>query len=172
MDYETGECFRDVETGETPAPALINNETGEMEINYTRPTYKKPFKVPSTVNHKTKQQQLQEQQTDEGCIYTEPPQKRVSVAPAFAILTLLFFVPVFGILVSIIEFLIHMWTHKKNKTLRNSNLYYRSPFHDIVSEFCSLCIEENSKNKITKLQDKRNEKFTKYGIEYVRRIVT
>lgn len=168
MDNETGELYRDDETGEVAAVGVINKETGEMEMNYTGPTYKKPFKVVSSstkLNYKTTTKHFDDN-------HMNWRTKRVSVAPAFTILTLLFFVPVFGIFTAIIECFIHVWTHKKNKTLRNTNLYYRSPFHDVTSEFCSLCIDETTKNKITKLQDKRNYKFMKYGIEYVRRIVT
>lgn len=169
MDNETGESCRDLETGEVSSQGVVNCETGEVEMNYTRPTYKKPFQVPSSCKPKPPASSNEHNAALRDYMSHT---KRVSVAPAFAILTLLFFVPVFGIFISIIEFFIHMWTHKKNKKLRNTNLYYRSPFHDIICEFCSFCIDENTTNKITKLQDKRNDKFTKYGIEYVRRIVT
>lgn len=186
MDNETGEDYRDNETGEIPSPGIINSETGEVEINYTRPRYKKPFKIPSTtkpsssstsafrnnINRFYDYHYNNSKKSTKHLNYLLPDSKRVSVAPAFAMLTLLFFAPVFGVLISILEFVIHVWTHKKNKKMRNMNIYYRSPLHDITSEFCSICVDENTKNKITKLQDKRNDKFTKYGIEYVRRIVT
>lgn len=165
MDRETGENSPDQETGEMPATARINLETGEMEINCNCPT-RSHFRIPkeeSQTKHeywvaKGRQNYLTKKQTD--------------MSPALLLLIPVFFMPAVGIVISILEILIHMWAHKKNKKLQNTNRFYQSPFHIFVCEFCHLCIDENSKNKITKLQDKRNNKFTKYGIECVRRVVT
>lgn len=167
MDLETGEDYRDLETGELPARPSLNRETGEQEpINTEPPKYtcknsKKPFRVPSSYTNTI---------TESSTILHNACNRRAPII--FALLIIAFFIPPIGVVISITEILLHMWAHKKNKQLRNTNMYYESLFHDILCEFCRLCIEENSKQKITKLQDRSNNKFTKYSFEYVRRVVT
>lgn len=168
MDWETGEEQPDHETGELPAVPRLNCETGELEMNCNRPSLiqRKPFKIPKNYTRKATKSKL-DSCAKKGIIRTSN-----NMSPALLLLLPVFFLPSVGIVISIVEILIHMWCHRKNKKLQNTDKYYESPFHIFVCEFCKLCIDESAANKITKLQDKRNNKFTKYGIEYVRRVVT
>lgn len=169
MNWETGEGLPDQETGELPAVPRLDSETGEMEMNCTRPSVpiqRKPFKIPKNYLEKPSESKINTCMTKNVSIPTN------KISPALLLLLPIFFLPAIGVVISIVEILIHMWAHKKNKKLRHTNRYYQSPFHIFVCEFCKLCIDENAANKITKLQDKRHSRFAKYGIEYVRRVVT
>lgn len=175
MDSETGECYRDKETGELPAVAKVNLETGETEINHTMPEKesRKRFRVPN--NNPTKKS-MPRSQTKQ---YHVPPDgdthfSTSDVVPCvlFLLPTTLCFYPIIAAFLSIVEVILHVWAHKKNKTLPNKEVWYQSPLHIFVREFCGACKEQRSVNKITMIQDKRNYKFIKYGIDYVRGIVT
>lgn len=169
MDIETGENYPDQETGETPSIPHLNMETGEREMNRQRPipSNKRPFKIPKNCTKQVKEKI----ENDKKCHAVKKNVHSSAISFAFLLFIPVFFMPAVGVLISFIEVVLHMWAHKKNKKLKNSDFIYQSPFHVFLSEFCHLCIDENAKNKITKLQDKRNYKFTKYSIEYVRRVV-
>lgn len=177
MDVETGENrqnYPDEETGELPAMPSRNLETGEAELNCKSPdqshNHRKTFKIPKA---EMKPDGKEKCPKVPKCIKMKSKlKKNTELSPVLLFLIPVFFLPAVSIILSCVEISIHMWAHKKNKRMKNKNVFYQSPFHEFISEFCVLCIEENSKDKITKLQDKKNDKFTKYGIEYVRRIVT
>lgn len=59
----------------------------------------------------------------------------------------------------LLEIYLHMCCHKKNKFLKDSVLYYRSPFHVVTSIFCGVCRESDSSCKIGQLQDQRRTRY-------------
>lgn len=69
------------------------------------------------------------------------------------------------------EMSLHIWAHHKNKTLKNTNVYFRSPFHGISSEFCALCQNETCMNRVGKMQQIRMHKFLRQ-CNYMKRVVT
>ncbi|XP_044263426.1 uncharacterized protein LOC123010507 [Tribolium madens] len=153
---------KDEETGE----ALLNRniETGEDEyISSVAPLRKKTFKIPPTYTKKAKNGKK---------TINLDLSPTFSTALLFLLPTTIFFYPILGILAVMVEAVIHVWAHRKNKSLKNQHLYYQSPLHIICKEFCGSCREEESKMKISKIQEKRADKIKKYGLEYVRRIVT
>lgn len=168
MDCETGEeNFIDSETGECLSRLQLNLETGEDESNYGTPNYyrKKIFKIPNNntpynvrkPNHSSDVSDIESGSIASALMYLLP--------------TAFFFNPLIAVVLFIIEMSLHAWAHKKNKKLRDSTVYYQSPLHIIVSEFCAACREEVSSNKINKIQEKRS-KLKGCGIECVRQIVT
>ncbi|KAF5279081.1 hypothetical protein FQA39_LY05759 [Lamprigera yunnana] len=165
MDSETGECLRDEETGEMPACAEINLETGESEINHT---------APEIQQNTTRKFRIQNTTTRQEFIKANKNKTYISeVVPCFLFLfsATLFLNPVFVACLCILEGCLHVWSHKKNKISIKKGIYYQSPFHVFVCEFCGVCREEHSKKKITDIQDKRNYKFIKYSLEYSQGIV-
>lgn len=169
MDLETGEVQMSVcdrETGEMPASPRLNSETGEPEMNFTQPTARRSFRIPQGYIR-----QPCEQPDHQQCHLPADDFRntRMSSVILFLLPTVIF-APVVAIFLGVLEISLHIWAHKKNKSLRGSDIFYQSPLHVIVSEFCACCIDENSKKKITKMQDKTNNKLTKY--HYGFRIVT
>lgn len=168
MDYETGEPIcADRETGELPAVPIVNVETGEKECNYTCPREssesRRTFKIPRIYSPKVGEE-------EDISIVTFPSDK-ISPALMFLLPTAFLFNPVFAIFLGFIEMVAHAWAHSKNRKLENSGIYYQSPLHIIVREFCASCREEEATNKIHKIQERRS-KLKKCGIECVRQIVT
>ncbi|KAJ3662696.1 hypothetical protein Zmor_007031 [Zophobas morio] len=154
---------KDAETGEEIT--RLNLETGEVEFIITSkklPAKPKVFRIPtSCMNLKKREEKIK---FDSSPTFT--------AALVFLLPTTIFFSPILGLLVVLIEVIIHVWAHRKNKLIRHKNLYYQSPLHIICKEYCGACKEEESKIKITKFQEKRADKFKKYGFEYFKRIVT
>lgn len=74
-------------------------------------------------------------------------------------------------LLMMFEVILHVWAHRKNKSLKNASVYFRSPFHAISSEFCALCQNEMCMDRVGKLQQKRMHKFFRQ-CNYMKRIVT
>ncbi|XP_017779215.1 PREDICTED: uncharacterized protein LOC108564629 [Nicrophorus vespilloides] len=166
MDCETGERLCDKETGESPAKHETNQETGECEINCVGP--RRPFKIPTEY---IRQDTLEETRKFDKMMSKSRTRNRISPTVLFLLPTLVFFSPIVSIFLGIVEISLHIWAHKKNKSLTNRDHYYQSPLHIILSEFCASCLDERMKMKITKIQDRKNSRFIKYGIEYFRRIV-
>lgn len=160
MDSETGEIYQDTETGEKEL-TKVNTETGETEMTV------KPHQERSTKKFKIPNPQKPIKKEEKHKASTNTTSDTVQVI-LFLLPTVLLFFPVLAALISIVEIAVHVWAHKKNKILRNTNFYYQSPLHICVREFCGACRDEISANKISKIQDMRNDKFTKY----VRRVVT
>ncbi|XP_018576749.1 uncharacterized protein LOC108915259 [Anoplophora glabripennis] len=153
----------DMETGEILYPSQYNAETGEYEGFLALPQRVK-FQIPPQIkpNKKTHRGPKMDEQNLE-----------LITAAIFLLPTAILFNPVLWAVALILEIVIHSWTHKKNSTLRNDTVhYYRSPLHGIVKEFCAKCKDSNAKEKISKLQDRRNDKMRKYGLESIRRVVT
>lgn len=71
----------------------------------------------------------------------------------------------------IFKVILHVWAHHKNKTLKNANVYFRSPFHDISAEFCALCQNETCMNRVRKMHQIRMHKFLRQ-CNYMKRVVT
>lgn len=84
-----------------------------------------------------------------------------------AVLCFCWFLPVLMFL----EMSLHIWAHHKNKTLKDANVYFRSPFHGISSEFCALCQNETCMNRVGKMQQIRMHKFLRQ-CNYMKRVVT
>lgn len=152
----------DRETGELPAVHLLNSETGEKECNYTRPLELRPsrssFRIPNPSPHKS---------------HPKEEKDICAITPAlmFFLPTAFFFNPLLALVLASAEVTCHIWTHKKNKALREKGMYYRSPLHIFISQFCGSCREKNSADKINKIQEKRS-RGRSCGIECVRQIVT
>lgn len=169
MDSETGEeNYIDSETGELLSPYQLNLETGEEETSYrsswqhrVRRTFKIPSSTPTIapVTPKVRNQKA--------------PMQSGSVSPAlmFLLPTAFFFNPFIAALLFVIEMSLHTWAHKKNRRLRDPTVFYQSPMHIIVSEFCAACLDEQTSNKINKIQEQRS-RMKGCGIECVRQIVT
>lgn len=168
MNPETGEeNIADSETGESPAIWKLNAETGEHECNYVCPVQrrqtKKIFKIPNMY--------MTDIQVQPKTSWSTLQSGSISPIVMFLLPTAFFFNPFIVIVLFMIEAYLHTWAHKKNKQLRDSPLYYQSPMHAVVSQFCASCREEESANKINKIQEHRN-KLKGCGIECVRQIVT
>lgn len=73
--------------------------------------------------------------------------------------SLMIFPGLFCVMLTIFEVYLHVRCHQKNKRLKNSNSYYRSPFHIITSIFCGACRENDSASKIGQLQDERRDRY-------------
>lgn len=164
MDLETGETVRDEETGETLIP-VVNLETGETEIHSTSTNTQnrsRKFRIP----HQHTSQKATEI-NESKCFITS------DIVPCLIFLfsATLFFNPIVIACLGTLEVCLHVWAHKKNKKIIHKNIYYQSPLHIFVCEFCGKCLEERSKKKITRIQDKRNYKFIKYSIDCSRGIV-
>lgn len=163
MDYETGETrMADRETGELPAICLLNSETGEKECNYSGPPQRRrpntTFRIPNSVAVKSSPK-------------SEDEMAAITPALMFFLPTAFFFNPLLALVLASAEVTCHIWTHKKNKSLRGKGVYYRSPLHIFISQFCGSCREKNSAEKINQIQEKRSRNRG-CVIECVRQIVT
>lgn len=158
MDEETGELAgRDCETGEwLPYIPECDSETGESENSATMPQRTK-FRINNYHGNRH-------------CCQ-KPLTRDMSPALLFLLPTLFFYPGLATLIIALLEVTIHMWAHKKNKTLTNKSVYYKSPMHIVASEFCAKCRDERTMDKVGKLQDKRAHRF-KCHYEYVKRIVT
>lgn len=165
MDYETGEMsLADRETGELPAVHLLNSETGEKECNYTCPPQhrhqtRSSFRIPNPTPQRSTPARVEDETS------------AITPALMFFLPTAFFFNPLLALVLASAEVSCHIWTHKKNKALREKGVYYRSPLHLFVSQFCGSCREKNSADKINKIQEKRS-KGRGCAFECVRQIVT
>ncbi|KAJ8933208.1 hypothetical protein NQ314_014155 [Rhamnusium bicolor] len=171
MDPETGEYYADSETGETSysssssSSSSFNVETGEYEGDNCLP--RRRFRVPSSCYTPT-----QKKDGSKKLLKVDKQEWELITAAIFLLPTMILFYPVLSVFALMLEIFLHTWSHKKNKTLKCDNIYYQSPLHGIAKEFCGRCKFEDAKVKITKIQDIRNDKLRKYGLEYIRRVVT
>lgn len=157
MDTETGENFNiDDETGEILTEKKYDNETGEHDTTTLNKRIKK-FRI--NLNKKN-------------CGIRKPIVTR-DLSPAIIVLlpTLFMWPGIATVGIAVLEVMVHMWAHRKNKRLGDSRVYYRSPMHIVASEFCALCRDQKDVDEITRIQDKRINRF-KCNYEYVKRIVT
>ncbi|KAJ8978951.1 hypothetical protein NQ317_009347 [Molorchus minor] len=153
MDLETGENYRDSETGEIYCETFYNEETGEFEgNNHHSPTIK--FKIPSSALITKENKWIKNYRSTKA----SKNELELITAAIFLLPTLILFYPVLGLLL----FYIHGPT-KRTKNLKKIRLCITRALHIILKEFCAKCRYENAKRKITKIQDIRNDKLTKYG---------
>lgn len=160
-DDETGEviCYR------------INDETGEpvIEDNVVpvcltskerdkKPESKKYMKFPKCYMAKTKKFQSLKANIIAG---SNP----ISFRMLLIIPTVAIFPALLCIMLFILEIFLHINCHRKNKQMKNTNLFYRSPFHVVTSIFCASCRESQSSSKVGQLQDQR-----RYRYDYIRNI--
>lgn len=73
--------------------------------------------------------------------------------------TVMIFPAFLCVLLMLLEIYLHVRCHKKNKLLKDSSLYYRSPFHQVTSTFCGVCRESDSAWKVGQLQDQRRNRY-------------
>ncbi|XP_050360818.1 uncharacterized protein LOC126780394 [Nymphalis io] len=152
----------DDETGEV-ITYQINNETGEHSIlnkipsifstKHTKNTF---FKFPKGYINKSKKFQALKENILAGANTTSP--RLFLIIP-----TLMIFPSLVCVILMLLETLLHVRCHKKNKNLKEPNLYYRSPFHVITSTFCGLCRDSDMVSKIGQIQAKR-----RYRYDYLR----
>ncbi|XP_011299653.1 uncharacterized protein [Fopius arisanus] len=180
IDKETGESlFSSVDDDDTD---LINKkiisstndaETGEPEVDVGGTSTKRrvPFQIPRKIkeelsskeNAKNKKQGLADP-LPEGTSFAQ-------TNPVFLFLPAIFYCRWFALGLTVFEVLFHRWTHYKNKSLRDSDVEFRSPFYGITSEFCALCQYETRMDKVGKMQQIRMHKFLKQ-CHYMKRAVT
>lgn len=163
MNGRKGETRVDTETGEILYPPLYNPETGEYEGHFYLPL-KSKFRIPP--------HQRLDKKTLNKPMKVNKMEVEIIVAAILLLLAMVMFYPIVAIAVCICEIILHNWVHKKNKTLKDDTFYYRSPLHCIVKEFCARCKDVSATEKIWKLQDERNDRMRKYGLESIRRVVT
>lgn len=157
MDIETGEItVQDNETGEwmSQLPSY-DSETGEPEnLNFT---FRSKFRIQTHNCTKNATKKLVTRDMSPILLVMLPT---LFISPGLA-----------TIAIALLEVVIHMWAHRKNKTLVDKGIYYRSPMHVVASEFCARCRDQRTMDKIGKIQDKRAHRF-KCHYEYVKRVVT
>ncbi|XP_043286390.1 uncharacterized protein [Venturia canescens] len=190
--------FIDEETGESivrpvsSSPPVNNAETGEPEIGGLKIGMKRrrvPFQIPrevkdqlNTLEKEKRKKRRQEKpgkgrrrsdREDEKFIDVEPVSGTsfAQTNPIFLFLVAIVYFRWILALFTIFEVVFHIWTHHKNKRLKNTNVFFRSPFHGVTSEFCALCQNENCMDKVGKIQEIRMHKFLRQ-CNYMKRAVT
>lgn len=152
--FTTFRC--DEETGEI-IMCQVNEETGEpsMNQNFFRKNsvceLKRPRKqitFPRGYMSKTKKFQTLKKKILAGS-------NTISHRMLLSIPTLMIFPSLVCVMLVILEIFLHIYCHRKNGMLRNSQLFYQSPFHVVTSIFCGVCRDRNTASKITALQNKR-----------------
>ncbi|XP_060832976.1 uncharacterized protein LOC132916716 [Bombus pascuorum] len=180
VDEETGESISlpDSDCEIRRLVSSINNaETGEPEINIVgiettksrRIRFQIPKEVKETLSIKDATLKKSENLMDLEPVSAGTTFGQVNPVCVFflAVLCFCWFLPVLMFL----EMSLHIWAHHKNKTLKDANVYFRSPFHGISSEFCALCQNETCMNRVGKMQQIRMHKFLRQ-CNYMKRVVT
>ncbi|XP_058797091.1 uncharacterized protein LOC131667602 isoform X1 [Phymastichus coffea] len=162
----------DRETGEELEYEMSNAETGEPEPHYQSPNRKKPFKIP--IQETENQSIVNSSREKKIWPEFEPVPTGVSFGETKPICLLLPAIVycrwLLGVL-ALIEWLLHVYAHRKNKCLSNENaFFFRSPFHAITSQFCAVCQNETCMNVVGKIQQNRMHKFFKQ-CHYIKRVV-
>ncbi|XP_072744199.1 uncharacterized protein [Anoplolepis gracilipes] len=179
VDEETGEdlihSFVDCDIRQSSIDSMAMNdaETGEPEVSLIdnrmvrgHHLRRVPFQIPKEVKEKSsKKRHLTE---------LEPVPAGASfgqINPICLFLPAIIYFRWFLALLMLFEVILHVWAHHKNKTLKNANVYFRSPFHDISAEFCALCQNETCMNRVGKMHQIRMHKFLRQ-CNYMKRVVT
>lgn len=164
MELHSNE-YLDSETGEISYCDTWNVETGEYEgeLHYLV----KKFKIPRSYFTTDAKKSTPMPRKRQKCQQTEIDFIHALI---FLLPTMILFHPVLGIVVCVAEFFLHTWSHRKNKQLKSSTVYFQSPLHLISKELCGRCKAQNEAMQITKLL--KNDKFKKAGLDYIKRIVT
>lgn len=148
----------------------MNQETGEEE--YNQKSQRHNFKIPpSYLNNPQNSKKNTRIIPNTSIEHKRPALTAAAILYLLPVTILCYFYPATGMVGLFFEARLHIWTHKKNKQLKNTDRYYQSPMHIIHKEFCASCVEEQNKLRITKLQEKRHDRIRKYGLEYVKRVV-
>ncbi|CAB3226196.1 unnamed protein product [Arctia plantaginis] len=152
----------DDETGET-ITYTINEETGEPLVEDTSPSInfairqvsippkEKYMNFPGGHISKTKKFQSLKANIIAG---SNQVSHRMLLIP-----TLMVFPSLFCVVLMVLEVFLHVRCHKKNKLLKDPNLYYRSPFHVVTSTFCGVCRDCDTASRIGQLQDQRRNRY-------------
>ncbi|XP_045784146.1 uncharacterized protein LOC123880200 [Maniola jurtina] len=150
-DDETGEVITYHVNDETGERAVINKLPNIYIVDRLWSTHKF-LKFPRGYTSKTKKFQDLKEKIITGANTTSP--RMLLLIP-----TLMIFPSVVCVILMLLEIFLHIRCHKKNKNLKDTNLYYRSPFHVITSTFCGWCRECDMASKIGQIQDKRRYKY-------------
>ncbi|XP_046977030.1 uncharacterized protein LOC124543056 [Vanessa cardui] len=156
-DDETGEVITYQINEETGEPSVLNKIPSIFSVKQTK-NNRKFFKFPNGYMSKTKKFQALKEKILAGANTTSP--RLFLIIP-----TLMIFSSLVCVILMLLEILLHVRCHKKNKNLKDANLYYRSPFHVITSTFCGLCRDSDMVSKIGQIQAKR-----RYRYDYLRGI--
>ena len=180
VDEETGESIS-VPAGECEITRLINSvnnaETGEPEISLvgteTTKNRRMRFQIPKEVKETLSSKDSCSKKNknllalEPVPVVSTPGQMRPICILLLAILCFRWLIPV----LTLLELSLHVWAHHKNKSLKNSSVYFRSPFHAISSEFCALCQNETCMDRVGKMHQIRMHKFLRH-CNYMKRVVT
>lgn len=161
---------------------MNNAETGEPEvsIDHTNTSIKSrrvPFQIPKEVKDNFPgncESATGKKYKGSDLIDLEPVPVGAcfrKINPICLFLPAIFYFRWFLALLMIFEVVLHIWAHHKNKALKNANVYFRSPFHALSSEFCALCQNETCMNRVGKMQQIRMHKFLRQ-CNYMKKVVT
>ncbi|XP_012266239.2 uncharacterized protein LOC105691966 [Athalia rosae] len=191
------ENFVDEETGERLEPAALrgcksvlnftdpennNLETGEPEeAEENHPSRRRvPFQIPRALQ-KQHEQDDDLRLSDGGKRHPEnaPKSRRFPISvepfgqtsPIMLLIPIIFYFRWVIVVLMCLECFLHIWAHHKNKYLKDADVYFRSPFHSISSEFCALCQSKTCMDRIGKMQAIRADKFLRQ-CNYMKRVVT
>uniref|UniRef100_A0A2A4IWY2 Uncharacterized protein n=1 Tax=Heliothis virescens TaxID=7102 RepID=A0A2A4IWY2_HELVI len=154
-------CYDD-ETGEI-VTYDVNEETGELLLDNKSPPLDvrqpveapepegKYMKFPRGYMSKTKKFQSLKANIIAG---SNQISHRLLLIPSVMV-----FPSLFCVILMVLEIFLHVRCHKKNKSLKDPNLYYRSPFHIVTSTFCGVCRDCDTASKIGQLQDQRRNRY-------------
>ncbi|XP_043468511.1 uncharacterized protein LOC122502489 [Leptopilina heterotoma] len=167
IDEETGECF---DINDDHLHVSNNVETGEPETNvdFRRIRRKVPFQIPKDI-----QKSISKKKYDKFKDIDSIPDGETfcRINPVCLFLPAIIYFRWFVAVLFLMEVILHVYSHRKNKSLKDSNVYYQSPFHGISSEFCALCQSETCMNRVDKMQQARMHRFLKQ-CNYMKRVVT
>ncbi|XP_023937965.1 uncharacterized protein LOC112045845 [Bicyclus anynana] len=150
-DDETGEVITYQVNDETGERALVNN-LPKIYVDDRMSDNRKLLAFPTGYVNKNKKFRDLKEKIITGANTTSP--RMLLVIP-----TLLIFHSFVCVILMLLEIFLHIRCHKKNKNLKDPNLYYRSPFHVITATFCGWCRECDMASKIGQIQDKRRYKY-------------
>lgn len=150
-DDETGEIITYRINDETGEPSVINKVPRIFCIDRSLNSHRLD-KFPGGYVSKTKKFQVLKENILAGSNTTSPRMLLI-------ITTCLGFSSFICVILMLLETFLHIRCHKKNKKLTDPNLYYRSPFHVITSNFCGVCRETEMASKIVQMQDKRRFRY-------------
>ncbi|XP_028034258.1 uncharacterized protein LOC114246077 [Bombyx mandarina] len=151
--------FFDDETGELVTYG-VNEETGEPMVNnptvsfFGTPRPIPPMETPNFPEGPMSQTKKFQALKENIIAGSNPISHRMLLFPSVMI-----FPELFCVLLLILEVYLHVKCHKKNKKLKDQNLYYRSPFHVVTSTFCGACRESELASRIGQMQDKRRNRY-------------
>ncbi|XP_059055274.1 uncharacterized protein LOC131849259 [Achroia grisella] len=154
--------YSDDETGEV-VTYHVNDETGEPVLPQNTPFMR--IRAPNLrVHNKIKQIKFSKGYMTKTKKFESLKANIIAGSHTFSNRLLLipaaaFFPNLACVLLMILEIFLHVQCHKKNKSLKDSKSYYRSPFHIITSVFCGVCRDSDAASKIGQLQDERRHRY-------------